>query len=157
MRNFTKITAIYTIFYAIISFILLMAIGVFTVASRGAFMFTLFGGLPFFIGFLHIVGFICEIICLRLNKDYPTKRRLVLLCLAFYIIEILALILPIVGMLGNASSVLAQNVILYAMGSIPVTKVCLLVLSIIILVKFRKKKVSGFELEEDDFLKEDKK
>lgn len=156
MRNFTKITAIYTIFYAIISFILLITIGVFTVASRGAFMLTLFGGLPFFIGFLHIVGFVCEILCLRLNKDYPVKRRLVLLCLAFYIIEILALVLPIVGMLGNASSVFAQNVILYAMGSIPVTKVCLLVLSIIILVKFRKKKVSDFELEGDDFLEEDK-
>ena len=157
MRNFMKITAIYTIFYAIISFILLMAIGVFTVASRGAFMFTLFGGLPFFVGFLHIVGFICEIICLRLNKEYPVKRRLVLLCLAFYIVEILALVLPIVGMFGNASSVFAQNVILYAMGSIPVTKICLLVLSIIILVKFRKKRVGDFELEEGDFLEEDEK
>lgn len=156
MRNFTKITAVYTIFYAIISFILLMTIGVFTVASRGAFMLTLFGGLPFFIGFSHIVGFVCEVICLRMNKDYPAKRRLVLLCLAFYIIETLALLLPIVGMLGNGSSALAQNVILYAMGSIPVTKVCLLVLSIIILVKFRKKKASNFELEEDDFLEEDK-
>lgn len=155
MRNFTKITAIYTIFYAIISFILLIAIGVFTVASRGAFMFTLFGGLPFFIGFLHIVGFVCEIICLRVNKNYPAKRRLVLICLAFYIIEILALVLPIVGMFGNASSVLAQNVILYAMGSIPVTKVCLLVLSIIILVKFRKKKVSDFGLDDGDFSEED--
>lgn len=156
MRNFTKITAIYTIFYAIISFILLMTIGVFTVASRGAFMLTLFGGLPFFIGFLHIVGFVCEILCLRLNKEYPTKRRLVFLCLIFYIIEIFALVLPIVGLLGNASSVFAQNVILYAMGSIPVTKGCLLVLSIIILVKFRKKKGSDFELEGDDFLEEDK-
>lgn len=35
------------------------------------------------------------------------------------------------------------------------TKVCLLIFSIIILVKLRKKKVSGFELEEGDFLKED--
>lgn len=101
MRNFTKITAIYTIFYAIISFILLMAIGVFTVASRGIFMLTLFGGLPFFIGFLHIVGFICESICLRLNKDYPADRRLILLCLIFYIIELFALVLPIIAMFGT--------------------------------------------------------
>lgn len=47
MKNFTKITAIYTIVYAITSFILLVTIGVFTVASRGIFLFSILGLLPF--------------------------------------------------------------------------------------------------------------
>lgn len=137
--NFTKITAIYTMMYAIISFILLVTIGVFTVASRGAVILTPFVGLPFFIGLLHIVGFICEIICFRVNKNFLAKRRLVLLSLIFYIIEIVALVLPFIGMFAKMNTYLIQNVVLYAMGSIPVTKVCLLVLSLIILVKFRKR------------------
>lgn len=140
MINFTKVTAIYTIVYAIVSFILLISFGVFTIASRGAIILTPFIGLPFFIGFMHIVGFVCEIICFRINKDYPAKKRLVLISLIVYMIEILALALPMIGIFGKMNSYLVQNIVLFAIGSIPVTKVCLLVLSIIILVKFRKRK-----------------
>lgn len=73
--NFTKITAIYTMMYAIISFILLVTIGVFTVASRGAVILTPCVGLPFFIGFLHIVGFICEIICFGSVAKFENQTR----------------------------------------------------------------------------------
>ncbi|WP_171004841.1 hypothetical protein [Enterococcus hulanensis] len=142
MINFTKATAIYTLIYSIISFILLVSVGFFTVASRGMLILTPFIGLPFFIGFLHIVGFICEIICFRLNKEYPEKRRWVLISLIFYIVEIFALFLPLIAGLLKMNAYLIQSIILFAMGSIPVTKVCLLTLSIIILVKFRKQKVS---------------
>ena len=106
--NFTKITAIYTMMYAIISFILLVTIGVFTVASRGAVILTPCVGLPFFIGFLHIVGFICEIICFHVNKNFPAKRRLVLLSLIFYIIEIVALVLPFIGMFAKMNTYLGS-------------------------------------------------
>jgi hypothetical protein len=139
MKNFTKITAIYTIVYAITSFILLVTIGVFTVASRGIFLFSILGLLPFFVGFMHIVGFVCEIICLRINKNSPAKRKMVLLSLIFYVIEILALVLPFISMIGKMNAYLVQNILLFALGSIPVTKLCLLILSIIILVRFRKK------------------
>ena len=142
MINFTKATAIYTLIYSIISFILLVSVGFFTVASRGMLILTPFIGLPFFIGFLHIVGFICEIICFRLNKEYPEKRRWVLISLIFYIVEIFALFLPLIAGLLKMNAYVIQSIILFAMGSIPVTKVCLLILSIIILVKFRKRKVS---------------
>jgi len=142
MINFTKATAIYTLIYSIISFILLVSVGFFTVASRGMLILTPFIGLPFFIGFLHIVGFICEIICFRLNKEYPEKRRWVLISLIFYIVEIFALFLPLIAGLLKMNAYLIQSIVLFAMGSIPVTKVCLLILSIIILVKFRKRKVS---------------
>ena len=142
MINFTKATAIYTLIYSIISFILLASVGFFTVASRGMLILTPFIGLPFFIGFLHIVGFICEIICFRLNKEYPEKRRWVLISLIFYIVEIFALFLPLIAGLLKMNAYVIQSIILFAMGSIPVTKVCLLILSIIILVKFRKRKVS---------------
>lgn len=142
MINFTKATAVYTLIYSIVSFILLVSVGFFTVASRGMLILTPFIGLPFFIGFLHIVGFICEIICFRLNKEYPEKRRWVLISLIFYIVEIFALFLPLIAGLLKMNAYLIQSIILFAMGSIPVTKVCLLILSIIILVKFRKRKVS---------------
>jgi len=142
MINFTKATAIYTLIYSIISFILLVSVGFFTVASRGMLILTPFIGLPFFIGFLHIVGFICEIICFRLNKEYPEKRRWVLISLIFYIVEIFALFLPLIAGLVKMNAYVIQSIILFAMGSIPITKVCLLILSIIILVKFRKRKVS---------------
>ncbi|MDT2660377.1 hypothetical protein P7E02_10880 [Enterococcus hulanensis] len=142
MINFTKTTAVYTLIYSIISFILLVSVGFFTVASRGMLILTPFIGLPFFIGFLHIVGFICEIICFRLNKEYPEKRRWVLISLIFYIVEIFALFLPLIAGLLKMNAYVIQSIILFAMGSIPVTKVCLLILSIIILVKFRKRKVS---------------
>lgn len=142
MINFTKATAIYTLIYSIISFILLVSVGFFTIASRGMLILTPFIGLPFFIGFLHIVGFICEIICFRLNKEYPEKRRWVLISLIFYIVEIFALFLPLIAGLLKMNAYVIQSIILFAMGSIPVTKVCLLILSIIILVKFRKRKVS---------------
>lgn len=143
MINFTKATAVYTLIYSIISFILLVSVGFFTVASRGMLILTPFIGLPFFIGFLHIVGFICEIICFRLNKEYPEKRRWVLISLIFYIVEIFALFLPLIAGLVKMNAYLIQSIILFAMGSIPVTKVCLLILSIIILVKFRKRKVKN--------------
>ena len=142
MINFTKATAVYTLIYSIISFILLVSVGFFTIASRGMLILTPFIGLPFFIGFLHIVGFICEIICFRLNKEYPEKRRWVLISLIFYIVEIFALFLPLIAGLVKMNAYLIQSIVLFAMGSIPVTKVCLLILSIIILVKFRKQKVS---------------
>lgn len=142
MINFTKATAVYTLIYSIISFILLVSVGFFTIASRGMLILTPFIGLPFFIGFLHIVGFICEIICFRLNKEYPEKRRWVLISLIFYIVEIFALFLPLIAGLLKMNAYVIQSIILFAMGSIPVTKVCLLILSIIILVKFRKQKVS---------------
>ncbi|MFQ7234147.1 MAG: hypothetical protein ACLRPU_04705 [Enterococcus hulanensis] len=142
MINFTKATAVYTLIYSIISFILLVSVGFFTIASRGMLILTPFIGLPFFIGFLHIVGFICEIICFRLNKEYPEKRRWVLISLIFYIVEIFALFLPLIAGLVKMNAYLIQSIVLFAMGSIPVTKVCLLILSIIILVKFRKRKVS---------------
>lgn len=142
MINFTKATAVYTLIYSIISFILLVSVGFFTIASRGMLILTPFIGLPFFIGFLHIVGFICEIICFRLNKEYPEKRRWVLISLIFYIVEIFALFLPLIAGLLKMNAYLIQSIVLFAMGSIPVTKVCLLILSIIILVKFRKQKVS---------------
>lgn len=142
MINFTKATAVYTLIYSIISFILLVSVGFFTVASRGMLILTPFIGLPFFIGFLHIVGFICEIICFRLNKEYPEKRRWVLISLIFYIVEIFALFLPLIAGILKMNAYVIQSIILFAMGSIPVTKVCLLILSIIILVKFRKQKVS---------------
>ena len=142
MINFTKATAVYTLIYSIVSFILLVSVGFFTVASRGMLILTPFIGLPFFIGFLHILGFICEIICFRLNKEYPEKRRWVLISLIFYIVEIFALFLPLIAGLLKMNAYLIQSIILFAMGSIPVTKVCLLILSIIILVKFRKRKVS---------------
>ncbi|MDT2598233.1 hypothetical protein P7D85_00520 [Enterococcus hulanensis] len=142
MINFTKATAVYTLIYSIISFILLVSVGFFTIASRGMLILTPFIGLPFFIGFLHIVGFICEIICFRLNKEYPEKRRWVLISLIFYIVEIFALFLPLIAGLLKMNAYLIQSIVLFAMGSIPVTKVCLLILSIIILVKFRKRKVS---------------
>ena len=143
MINFTKATAIYTLIYSIVSFILLVSVGFFTVASRGMLILTPFIGLPFFIGFLHIVGFICEIICFRLNKEYPEKRRWVLISLIFYIVEIFALFLPLIAGLLKMNAYVIQSIILFAMGSIPVTKVCLLILSIIILVKFRKRKVKN--------------
>ena len=143
MINFTKATAVYTLIYSIISFILLVSVGFFTVASRGMLILTPFIGLPFFIGFLHIVGFICEIICFRLNKEYPEKRRWVLISLIFYIVEIFALFLPLIAGLLKMNAYLIQSIVLFAMGSIPVTKVCLLTLSIIILVKFRKQKVKN--------------
>lgn len=142
MINFTKATAVYTLIYSIVSFILLVSVGFFTIASRGMLILTPFIGLPFFIGFLHIVGFICEIICFRLNKEYPEKRRWVLISLIFYIVEIFALFLPLIAGLVKMNAYLIQSIVLFAMGSIPVTKVCLLILSIIILVKFRKQKVS---------------
>lgn len=142
MINFTKATAVYTLIYSIISFILLVSVGFFTIASRGMLILTPFIGLPFFIGFLHIVGFICEIICFRLNKEYPEKRRWVLISLIFYIVEIFALFLPLIAGLVKMNAYVIQSIILFAMGSIPITKVCLLILSIIILVKFRKRKVS---------------
>lgn len=142
MINFTKATAVYTLIYSIVSFILLVSVGFFTIASRGMLILTPFIGLPFFIGFLHIVGFICEIICFRLNKEYPEKRRWVLISLIFYIVEIFALFLPLIAGLVKMNAYVIQSIILFAMGSIPVTKVCLLILSIIILVKFRKRKVS---------------
>lgn len=142
MINFTKATAVYTLIYSIISFILLVSVGFFTIASRGMLILTPFIGLPFFIGFLHIVGFICEIICFWLNKEYPEKRRWVLISLIFYIVEIFALFLPLIAGLVKMNAYLIQSIILFAMGSIPITKVCLLILSIIILVKFRKRKVS---------------
>ncbi|MBX8936851.1 hypothetical protein [Enterococcus gilvus] len=142
MINFTKATAVYTLIYSIVSFILLVSVGFFTIASRGMLILTPFIGLPFFIGFLHIVGFICEIICFRLNKEYPEKRRWVLISLIFYIVEIFALFLPLIAGLVKMNAYLIQSIVLFAMGSIPVTKVCLLILSIIILVKFRKRKVS---------------
>ena len=142
MINFTKATAVYTLIYSIISFILLVSVGFFTIASRGMLILTPFIGLPFFIGFLHIVGFICEIICFRLNKEYPEKRRWVLISLIFYIVEIFALFLPLIAGLLKMNAYLIQSIVLFAMGSIPVTQVCLLILSIIILVKFRKQKVS---------------
>lgn len=143
MKNFTKITAIYTIVYAITSFILLVSIGVFTVASRGIFLFSILGLLPFFVGFMHIVGFVCEIICLRINKNSPAKRKMVLLSLIFYVIEILALVLPFISMIAKMNAYLVQNILLFALGSIPVTKLCLLILSIIILVRFRKRKTTN--------------
>ena len=143
MINFTKATAVYTLIYSIVSFILLVSVGFFTVASRGMLILTPFIGLPFFIGFLHIVGFICEIICFRLNKEYPEKRRWVLISLIFYIVEIFALFLPLIAGLLKMNAYLIQSIILFAIGSIPVTKVCLLTLSIIILVKFRKRKVKN--------------
>ncbi|MBO0455577.1 hypothetical protein JZO77_02310 [Enterococcus hulanensis] len=143
MINFTKATAVYTLIYSIVSFILLVSVGFFTVASRGMLILTPFIGLPFFIGFLHIVGFICEIICFRLNKEYPEKRRWVLISLIFYIVEIFALFLPLIAGLLKMNAYVIQSIILFAMGSIPVTKVCLLILSIIILVKFRKRKVKN--------------
>ncbi|MBO0410278.1 hypothetical protein JZO81_04395 [Enterococcus hulanensis] len=142
MINFTKATAVYTLIYSIVSFILLVSVGFFTIASRGMLILTPFIGLPFFIGFLHIVGFICEIICFRLNKEYPEKRRWVLISLIFYIVEIFALFLPLIAGLLKMNAYVIQSIILFAMGSIPITKVCLLILSIIILVKFRKRKVS---------------
>lgn len=142
MINFTKATAVYTLIYSIVSFILLVSVGFFTIASRGMLILTPFIGLPFFIGFLHIVGFICEIICFRLNKEYPEKRRWVLISLIFYIVEIFALFLPLIAGILKMNAYVIQSIILFAKGSIPVTKVCLLILSIIILVKFRKRKVS---------------
>jgi len=143
MINFTKATAVYTLIYSIVSFILLVSVGFFTIASRGMLILTPFIGLPFFIGFLHIVGFICEIVCFRLNKEYPEKRRWVLISLIFYIVEIFALFLPLIAILVKMNAYLIQSIVLFAMGSIPVTKVCLLILSIIILVKFRKRKVKN--------------
>ncbi|MBO0452418.1 hypothetical protein [Candidatus Enterococcus murrayae] len=141
MLNFTKATAIYTIIYAIISFILLVSFGFFMIASRGTFLLTPLIGLPFFIGFLHIVGFVCEITCLRMNKDSPAKRKLIFLSLIFYTIEIFALLLPMMAILIKMNAAYSQKIVFFALASIPVTKLCLLVLSIIILVKFRKKQV----------------
>jgi hypothetical protein len=127
------ITAVYTIVYALISFVLIVSFFFMIIASRGIWLFSPLIALPFFTGFLYFVGLVLSLLCLNKEKSkwaFPYIAVIIFI----YFIEALALLLPIFALKYVAKYI---SIIII---SVPVTKILLVILAILILILSRIKK-----------------
>lgn len=137
MKNFTKYISIYTLVYSILSFILILIFFFLTVASRGFILFTPFMLLPFFTGFLYIVGLVTNVICFIKNNHNKKIRIFLTLILLCLIVEFFALFLPFIILFISKNNDVNSYIFAFSFISIPVTKIILLISSILILVNLK--------------------
>lgn len=134
MKIILKIFTIYHIFYALASFLLLAVIFFLIVDSRGMvsltpFMFLLVGG-------LYLVSLADSLISLILvtTKLHLEKIRSFVTILILYLVEVLVLVVPLILFKLNFQLDILLGL---ALLSVPVTKLLLLIFSIITLFRFK--------------------
>lgn len=143
MTKLPKAASIYNIIYALISFLGIVFFGLFVVASRGILLFSPFIVIPFFVGFLYFVGLILAILAYRSDNSQPKLKNWLRAFLVIYGLEALALLLPLLRLASWVSDSFAAVVIPGAIFSVPVTKICLLICSVVVLVKGRRGSVKS--------------
>ena len=130
--KFMKIPAIYTLVYAISSiiFILLLVVGRLPIGSRSSV-------LPVLFFTFNGIGIIFEIVCLVFNRKKVGERRLGILLLLIYLIEISIWTVFIAAFRGPLDMDFSTLEFMFYLMicSVPVTRGVLLILSII---RFRK-------------------
>lgn len=138
MKKMTKVSSIYTIIYSVLSFILILAFFFLTIASRGFILITPFILLPFLTGFLYLIALVLNIICCIKNKMQNRLYILFVLNIFFFIVEMFALLVPFFAYLFTKDGAIVMKILVLSFLSVPITKISILIVSIIILVSLRK-------------------
>lgn len=136
MKIILKIFTIYHIFYALASFLLLAVIFFLIVDSRGLVSLTPFMFLPFVVEGLYLVGLADSLISLILvtTKLHIEKIGSFVTILILYLVEVLVLVVPLILFKLNFQLDILLGL---ALLSVPVTKLLLLIFSIITLFRFK--------------------